>query len=132
LYPPVYVTLREALEDDQLGDYDINAGTTLVVNIRGTHLSTRYWENPHIFDPDRFSPERSATRHKSAFLPFISGPRKCMGDSFAMMEMALVVPTILQQVNFADATTPQPKPDGGFVLEPAGGYVPATVEKRLS
>lgn len=121
LYPPVYVTLREADADDQFGDYPIAKGTHFVLNIRGLHRDPRYWDNPEQFNPDRFTPEQAKARDNFAFIPFLSGPKKCIGDSFAMMEMQLVVPTILQQhrLHYAQPTPPIEK--AGFVMEANGG-----------
>lgn len=69
LYPSVYLTLREALEADQLGNVPVPAGTELVVNIRALHRDTRYWQEPERFYPERFSPERSLKRDKHAYMP---------------------------------------------------------------
>lgn len=113
LYPPVYVTLREADSDQTLGDYNIPAGTELLANLRGLHRDPRHWEDPLTFNPDRFD----KPRHKFAYMPFLVGPRKCIGDSFAMMEMRLAVPTILQKVYLRTAGK-LPQEQAGFVMEP--------------
>ncbi|HSH04013.1 MAG TPA: cytochrome P450 [Anaerolineae bacterium] len=118
-YPAAYLTLRQALEDDQLGPYHVPAGTELIINIRGLHHHPTYWPQPHQFNPDRFTPDQIASRPKNSYLPFITGPRKCIGDSFALMEMQLVVPTILQHLTF-NPTTAFPQPIAGFVMEPDG------------
>jgi cytochrome P450 len=55
-----------------------------------------FWENPEGFEPERFSPERAAGRHKFAYFPFGAGPRKCIGDYFGELEMQLVVAMIAQ------------------------------------
>ena len=117
-YPSVYVTLREAEEDDTLGTVDIPAGTQLIMNIRGLHRDPRYWPRPNDFDPERFLPENSADRHKFAYQPFISGPKKCIGDAFAMMEMRLVVPTLLQKIGF-NLLSGVAQEAPGFVMETA-------------
>lgn len=121
LYPSVYVTLREAEEDDVLtvGDtnYHIPAGTQFLLNIRGLHQDETHWPDGDQFIPERFTAENSAGRHKFAYQPFISGPKKCIGDSFAMMEMRLVVPTLLQQLTFQPVSTDPAKEAPGFVME---------------
>ncbi|MCA9966490.1 MAG: cytochrome P450 [Anaerolineales bacterium] len=121
LYPPVYVTLREADADDEFGDYHIAKGTHFVLNIRGLHRDPRYWDNPEQFNPDRFAQEQAKSRHNFAFVPFLGGPKKCIGDSFAMMEMQLVVPTILQQRRLRYGLTAPPAEKAGFVMETEGG-----------
>lgn len=129
LYPPVYVTLREADEDDTYGAWEIPRGTRFVLNIRGLHRDPALWDEPERFDPGRFAPERGAARHKFAFLPFIAGPRKCIGDSFAMMEMRLIVPTVLQRFRLHYAGNGPPVERPSFVMEAAEG-MPVRVEKR--
>ncbi|MEM7116160.1 MAG: cytochrome P450 [Chloroflexota bacterium] len=117
LYPSVYVTIRDAIADDELGGYSIPAGTQFVVNIRGLHRDPRYWQQPERFDPERFDPPRHNNRPKGAYIPFLTGPRKCIGDSFAMMEMQLIVPTILQQWCLRPSGEP-PKEVASFTMEP--------------
>ena len=78
-YPPVYMTLREAIEDDQAGGFDIRRGTRLILNIRGLHHHPDYWPQPNRFDPDRFAPEWRERQHSYAFMPFLEGPRKLHG-----------------------------------------------------
>ena len=56
-----------------------------------------YWPDPERFDPDRFTPEHSAERPHYAYFPFSSGPRMCIGSSFAMMEAQLILATIAQR-----------------------------------
>lgn len=128
-YPPVYVTIREAMEDDQYGDYDIPRGTSLLLNIRGLHHDARFWDAPERFDPERFSAENSAKRPKNVYLPFITGPKKCIGDQFAMMEMRLAVPTLLQKWRFHYAGDQLPNEKPGFVMEADNG-VPVALQSR--
>lgn len=119
-YPTVYLTLREAENDDTLGqNLHIPAGTQIVINIRGMHRDPAHWQEPDRFWPERFTDEKNKKRHKFAYLPFLAGPKKCIGDGFAMMEMRLVIPTILQQIqfNFVGAQPIQEK--AGFVMETA-------------
>jgi cytochrome P450 len=112
LYPPIFVLMRSPLEDDQVGGYDLPAGSNVVLCPYVTHRHPAFWDNPEGFDPERFTPERSANRHRMAYLPFAAGPRKCIGDSFAMMEMALVVAMIAQRfrLDLVPGQTVQPEP----------------------
>lgn len=119
LYPPVYVTIREADEADTFADYDIAKGTRFMLNIRGLHRSAQHWQRPAEFDPTRFLPENSQKRHKWAFMPFLGGPKKCLGDVFAMIEMQLIVPTILQRYRLHYTGTTPPKEAPSFVMHPA-------------
>ena len=64
------------------------------------------------FDPERFTPERSAGRHRTAYLPFAVGPRKCIGDTFAMLEMQMIVAMAAQRfkLNLAPGLPVVPTP----------------------
>jgi cytochrome P450 len=116
-YPSVYLTLREAEEDDEFDGYHIPAGTQFVVNIRGIHRDPRYWDEPERFWPERFGGDGTVPRHKFAYIPFLAGPKKCIGDGFAMMEMRLVVPTIMQRLRFQYAAAEPVRERAGFVME---------------
>ncbi len=97
LYPPIWVFMRSPQEDDEVGGYFLPAHSTVILCPYITHRHPAFWENPEGFDPERFTPERSANRHRMAYIPFSGGPRKCVGESFAMMEMQLVVAMIAQR-----------------------------------
>jgi cytochrome P450 len=97
LYPPAWVIERDTIEADEVGGYDIPPKSTVVLSQWVTHRHPEFWENPEGFDPERFSPERSAGRHRFAYFPFGGGPRLCVGNNFAMMEMVLVLATIAQR-----------------------------------
>jgi cytochrome P450 len=117
LYPPVYLTIREADEDLEVEGIDIPAGTRLVVNIRGLHLDPRAWVEPERFDPDRFA--TNAGRHRFQFIPFLGGPRKCLGDHLALLEMRMTVPTLVRRLRFEQVG--EPRPVAGFTLATDGG-----------
>jgi cytochrome P450 len=68
-----------------------------------THRHPEFWPNPERFDPDRFDPTRSVERPPFAYFPFGGGPRQCIGNTFAMMELVLVVSAIAQRCRL-DAT----------------------------
>jgi cytochrome P450 len=97
LYPPIWVFMRSPQQDDEVGGYVLPALSTVILCPYLTHRHPAFWENPEGFDPERFTPERSANRHRMAYIPFSGGPRKCVGESFAMMEMQLVVAMIAQR-----------------------------------
>jgi cytochrome P450 len=96
-YPPIWVMLRNPLEDDEIGGYSIPAGTFVILCPYVTHRHPDFWENAEGFDPERFTPERTTGRHRYAYFPFGGGPRKCIGESFGMMEMQLVIAMVAQR-----------------------------------
>jgi cytochrome P450 len=91
LYPPAWVTDRVSLVDDSFGDFDVPAGTLYILYLYGLHRSPKYWENPDQFQPDRFSVKKKDTFPKLAYKPFGAGPRLCIGNHFAMMEMQVIL-----------------------------------------
>ena len=97
LYPPAWVISRCAITDDILGGYRIPAGAIVLVSPYVTHRHPRFWGTPEAFDPDRFDTAPQTERPPFAYFPFGGGPRQCIGNSFAMMELVLVVATIAQR-----------------------------------
>ena len=98
LCPPAPVVTRTATADIDVAGYRVEAGTELVVGISAMHRDPALWDNPLIFDPDRFSPENSADRDRWQYLPFGGGPRSCIGDHFAVLEATLALATIIRDV----------------------------------
>lgn len=91
LYPPVFVTNRQAAQSDVVYGFHIPAGALLSISPYAIQRDPRYWDNPLAFDPERFSPERSAGRPRFAYFPFGGGPRQCIGKDFAIYEAAVVL-----------------------------------------
>jgi cytochrome P450 len=87
LYPPVWVFTRRALEADTLGGYAVPAGTDVLLPTYVIHRHPRYWQEPEAFRPERFAPGGEGQGASFAYIPFGAGPRRCMGDSFAIYEM---------------------------------------------
>jgi cytochrome P450 len=94
LYPPIWMYLRTAIEDDVIDGYRIKAGKNIYLSPFITHRHVDFWDNPEGFDPDRFAPDKTQGWHRFKYWPFGGGPRKCIGNNFAVMEMQLVVATV--------------------------------------
>jgi cytochrome P450 len=120
LYPPIWAVPRQAVADDQIGGFRIPAGSTVCLCPFVTHRHPDVWERPDEFDPDRFSPERSAGRPKGAYFPFLGGPHQCIGNEFAMLEMRLVVAMVLREFDLELAPGQTVEPKGSIALRPAG------------
>ena len=97
LYPPACIFGRKAIADDELGGYPIPANSMILVSPYAVQHHPDYWPDPERFDPERFTPEHTAERPHYAYFPFSSGPRMCIGSSFAMMEAQLILATIVQR-----------------------------------
>jgi cytochrome P450 len=97
LYPPIYLLLRRALADDEVGGYRIPAGADIAMCPYVTHRHPGFWDNPEGFDPERFAPELAGRRHRMAFFPFSGGPRRCIGEGYAQLQLPLVVAMVSQR-----------------------------------
>ncbi len=91
-------------------------------------MSRAVWPDPERFDPDRFTPEGEASRHKSAWLPFGVGPRVCIGNSFALLEGPIVLATLMRGARFEIDPMRAIQADAIATLRPKGG-VPAIVRR---
>ncbi|WP_438961493.1 cytochrome P450 [Nonlabens sp.] len=96
LYPPAYVTDRVALEADQCAHLKIEKDSIWLVSFYEMHRRKDLWESPEQFIPERFTPEK-AKKYRDFYFPFGAGPRMCVGNNFAMMEMMLVIRRMLEQ-----------------------------------
>jgi cytochrome P450 len=105
LYPAVYSMLREARQDDELGGYRVPAGTTVILPQWVIHRDGRFYPEPEAFAPDRWTQEFERDLPRCAYFPFGAGPRICIGNGFALMELRLILPTILQRWRLEPAST---------------------------
>ena len=97
LYPPAWLIGRRAIEPYPIGGYVAPARTIFLMSPWVMHRDARFFAEPDRFHPDRWTPAFKAGLPKFAYFPFGGGPRQCIGESFAWMELVLVVATIAQQ-----------------------------------
>lgn len=97
LYPPAWVLEREAIEADVVCGVHLPKDAIVGISPFVLHRNAALYPNPEGFDPERFRPSASASRGKHHYLPFGGGPRFCIGNAFAMMELQLVVAMIVQR-----------------------------------
>jgi cytochrome P450 len=97
LYPPAWIIGRRALTDYRVGAYVVPARSIIIMSPYVTQRDPRYYADAERFVPDRWTPEFRAGLPKFAYFPFGGGPRQCIGESFAWMEVILLVATIAQQ-----------------------------------
>jgi cytochrome P450 len=129
LCPPVPLFVRDALADDELGDYRIPAGAMIAICPYLAHRHPDYWEDPECFDPDRFLPERSADRAGLAYLPFGGGPRVCIGQHLALLQMHLALAALAQSYRLRLVPGPPIGVRGAGILLP-GRPIRATLQRR--
>jgi cytochrome P450 len=120
LFPPAWVVERDALEDDVIDGRPVAKGTTVAVSPYALHRNPALWPNPEGFDPERFLTPDPA-RPKLAYMPFGAGPRTCIGNAFAMMEMQLVVPMVLRRFRLELEPNARVELDPSVTLRPRAG-----------
>jgi cytochrome P450 len=114
LYPVGWLIPRTATSADSIGGVRVWRGDTVMLSPYLTHRLPGVWDNPLAFEPERFTAERSAGRHRFAYFPFGGGPHHCVGSHFFTVEAQFIVATLLSRFRprFADGTatiTPQPR-----------------------
>lgn len=119
LYPPVAVTNRQALQDDEVCGFHIPAGAVVGVSPYMTHRDPRFWRDPLTFDPQHFSPEQSAGRPRFAYFPFGGGPRQCIGKDFALYEAAVVLAMAAQRFDWQLAPGEEVRPNLRVTFRPS-------------
>ena len=128
LYPPAWIADRVSLHDDAFDNYTFPKDTIIVLFYYGLHRNEKYWENPLEFRPDRFLNEIIEKDKPKAFFPFGSGPRLCIGNNFAMAEMAIFLQAFITQFDLTPTgRVPQIKPL--VTLRPEKVYLGITRKK---
>lgn len=95
IYTPVTFISRTTTEPIELRGVHLNTGTMLHLHLLDLHKDPEYFPEPEKFDPERFLPENVAARNPFAYVPFSAGPRNCIGQKFAMLEMKTTIQSLL-------------------------------------
>lgn len=101
LYPPAYALGREAVEECEIGGFRVPRGAQVFMFQWSTQRDARFFVEPERFRPERWTEEFSNSLPKYAYFPFGGGPRACIGNYFAMMEVVLLLATIGQRFRFS-------------------------------
>jgi cytochrome P450 len=116
LHPPAWILSRRLEADEELGGELLPKGTYVFCPPYLVHRNPRHWPDPSRFDPDRFLQEPPA----HAWIPFGDGPRRCIGEHFAMMELRIVLATWLRRARFLPGPG-EVREDASVTLRPRGG-----------
>lgn len=101
IYNIVPVVTRKAVGDDVFGAYHVPAGSLVMLHLQALHRDPKLWPAPAAFRPERFLGDEEGG---GPWLPFISGPRSCVGQHFSLLEAKIVLSLLSQRFDF----TPEP------------------------
>ena len=127
LYPPGWLIGRNAAQTHELAGFTIPRGSMIFVSPYVTQRLPSLFPDPTRFDPDRFTPAASCDRHPYAHFPFGGGPHVCIGRSFAMLELQMILVSIVQRFAIdvtSGPATPHPRITLGL-REPLRGEIVA-------
>lgn len=99
-YSLVPVVTRVTQKDDEVNGYHFPAGSNIVLHLKGIHYRDDLWEKPEEFRPER---HEEKPKHMYAFLPFVEGPRNCIGQHFSLLESKIVLAQMVQRFNWTPA-----------------------------
>ncbi len=129
LYPPAWMVGRRALADDEIGGFRVPAGYNILMPVYTMHRNPAVWENPDSFIPERFVKDNLKDKHRYAYFPFGGGPRFCIGNNFAIMEMQIIAAMLAQRYYFTLPKGYEAETEQLVTLRPKGG-MPMTVTPR--
>lgn len=122
LYPPVPVVGRAALQPEEVMGYHIPTNVQIAINIAGVHRHPAFWQNPNDFIPQRFNDFDMKGDNRFVFMPFGGGPRICIGNNFAMLEMQIINALLSARVDMELVST-NVVPKALITLKPGDGVL---------
>ncbi|ORY63878.1 cytochrome P450 monooxygenase [Pseudomassariella vexata] len=128
---PSYQPARTAKVDMILpGGYKMPRDSIVIPALHHIHNNAKLWDNPTLFDPDRWDTEKVKNRPTGSYMPFATGPRMCIAFNFALQEVKVFLPKLVYRYKFAMATEGAVEYDPMFqLIRPNNLYVRA--EKRV-
>jgi len=130
VYPPVPAIGRAVVADEEVCGYSLKKGRSTVINIAGLHHHPAYWENPSAFIPERFTTFDLKGDNRFVFMPFGAGPRICIGNNFAMLEMQLINAMLSARVEM-ELTSTDIEPVPLITLKPGNGVMMKMVKVKI-
>ncbi|KAB0798743.1 hypothetical protein PPYR_06623 [Photinus pyralis] len=127
MFPATSFIHRECLEDYKIPSTGlvIEKGTPIIVGQYGLHYDERYFPEPHIYRPERFSDENMNQIGRCTYLPFGEGPRSCIGQMLGVLLVKVAVVEILRNFSIErHASTVEPVILTPFPIVQAKGGLP--------
>ncbi|MGC1482511.1 MAG: cytochrome P450 [Candidatus Acidiferrum sp.] len=129
LYPPAWGTARTAIEDLEIAGYSVPKNSGVSFAQWTVHRDPRWYDAPEEFRPERWEGDLLKRLPRFAYFPFGGGPRQCIGNTFALMETALLLATVAQQYRFRLVEGHPVVPLASITLRPRYG-IRVTLEAR--
>jgi cytochrome P450 len=121
LYPPLWMTGRQAVAACSLGGLEIPADTLIMTSQWAVQRLPRYFPEPDKFRPERWLGSETSDLPRFAYFPFGGGPRVCIGQKFAVMEVSLLLATIVQRFRMSIEPGQNLDPEPTMTLRPPAG-----------
>lgn len=131
LYPPAWGTARTCIADHEIAGYCVPKNSGVSFAQWTVHRDPRWYDAPEEFRPERWEGDLLKRLPRFAYFPFGGGPRQCIGNSFALMEAALVLATIAQHYRFRIVEGHPVVPLASITLRPRHG-IRVTLESRTA
>ncbi|GIV34131.1 MAG: cytochrome P450 [Chitinophagales bacterium] len=122
LYPPVYAIGRRPVAEGQIKGFAVFPHSRILINIIGLHHHPCFWEKPWTFNPVHFRDYDMKRDYRFLYIPFGAGPRTCIGNHFALMEMHLINALLSQRVEM-ELVSRQVEAVPQITLKPKGGII---------
>lgn len=125
-YPPGMILRRECNTNYTFRGTKVTipVGTVVIIPLYGIQIDPKFYENPDVFDPERFNDDAVAARHPMSYMPFGDGPRNCIGARFAVYQTKLGLIKMLQdfRVDICERTMiPYVKKTNSLMFTPKDG-----------
>jgi enediyne biosynthesis protein E7 len=114
LYPSIWIMERRVKQDDEIGGFEIPAGSTLLVSPLVLHRHPHFWPDAEIFSPERFS--AAAAWPKRVYIPFGIGAHQCIGRHMAHFVAQFVLAMTFHRFRVQLMPGPQNAPQPGITL----------------
>jgi cytochrome P450 len=121
LYPPAYIMAREVVEPCEIGGYTLEPGSTIIFSQWVMQRDPRFYDDPEAFRPERWLDGLADRLPPGAYFPFGDGPRRCIGQGFALLEAAVVIATLARRFRFRFVPTKPVRPEPLVTLRPRHG-----------
>ena len=121
LYPAAWGMARLAAEDHEVAGYTVKKGMGVAMAQWVVHRDPRWYDAPEKFLPERWEGDLLKRLPRFAYFPFGGGPRQCIGNSFALMEAALLLATIAQKFRLRLVANHPVVPLASITLRPRHG-----------